>query len=106
MRPTVMITVSGDTATTDLEAGTDVALTDLVPAWARRCSSERPEDLIVVSAGDTMWLDRGATLAEVGLGEGSALRLLTADQARRARRPRPGEAVRSVPEDPPPARLG
>jgi MinD-like ATPase involved in chromosome partitioning or flagellar assembly len=78
---TVLLTISGDTNTTEVQADTTVPLGDLVPSWAAVCSSHPPEDLVAVSGDHTALFDPGVTLAELGLGYGAVIRLVTGEEA-------------------------
>lgn len=78
---TVLLTVAGDVKTTSLPATTTVAIATLVPAWAAECSSYDPADLVVLSGDNTTLFDPNDTLADLGLGYGTVLRLVTGDEA-------------------------
>jgi MinD-like ATPase involved in chromosome partitioning or flagellar assembly len=81
MEATVLLTVSGDADTTELQADTTVPLGELVPTWAATCSTVSAAELVVLSGDNRTLFDPGQTLAELRLGYGSVIRLVTATEA-------------------------
>lgn len=81
MTSTVVLTVAGNVDTAELQADSTVALADLMPGWAARCSSYPPDDLVVLAGDDTTLCDPGDNLADLGLGYGAVLRLVTGEEA-------------------------
>lgn len=79
--PTVLVTVTGNLDTASMAAGTTSTLAELLPEWAARCSSHQPSDLVVVSEDHTALYDPGDTLADLGAGYGTVLRVVTAEEA-------------------------
>lgn len=79
MRPTLMLTVTGDAGQITVEAGAGGPLAMHVGDWARRVSHQPPAALLLL-AGDRL-LDPDRSPAELGLPDGTAIRLVTGDEA-------------------------
>lgn len=81
MTSSVVLTVAGNVDTAEVAADPTVALAELMPGWAARCSSYPPDDLVVLAGDDTTLCDPGDNLADLGLGYGAVLRLVTGEEA-------------------------
>jgi MinD-like ATPase involved in chromosome partitioning or flagellar assembly len=103
MTSSVLVIVSGDTLTTEMEVDDAVPVSGLLPQWAHRCSSRPFEEIVLYGADNTTVLDPGLTLAELGLGYGAVIRLAGRDDERVRPSPAPPPAsgpTAGTPEEP------
>lgn len=77
----VWVTLAGDAGSVEVQADTLLPVAAQLPDWAAQVSSAAPEDLVVVFEDTRALVDPEDSLATLGAGYGSVLRLASTEAA-------------------------